>query len=332
MFTNFINIWKPNNYHGFGKKKNFFEGWYYKLITEDRNYSFAIIPGIFLAKENSYSFIQFYNGKELNAHYFKYDKKEFYASKRDFDVTIENNNFKLDYLKLNIDKDNIRISGELFFENIMGWPVKPFSPGIMGYFGLLPFMECYYQVSSFKHKIKGSLQINGKNIDFNNGIGYIEKNWGRSFPSSWIWIQANDFKDRDIGFMFSIAKIPFLGLKFNGFVGAVFYKGTIYPFATYNNSKIEDIFLQDNIFSITVNSKKFRLRIEGERKNGFLLPYPKVSGMDGKILESLNSVIKIELIDKKDNKVILSDICYNAGLEISDNVFEIFKCIKMKNN
>ncbi|HOJ63937.1 MAG TPA: tocopherol cyclase family protein [Spirochaetota bacterium] len=323
MFDNFINIWRPDNYHGHNKRYNFFEGWYYKLITEDRKYVIAIIPGIILSKKDPHSFIQFYNGKELNAFYFRYSKEEFYAKKEKFDIKIENNNFKIDGIKLNINKDSTKIVGELSFENIHNWPVKLFSPGIMGYFGLLPFMECYYQVSSFKHNIKGKLLINDKEIDFNNGIGYIEKNWGKSFPTSWIWLQANDFSENEMAFMFSIAKIPFLNFKFNGFVGAIFYNKKIYPFATYNNSKIENIILKDNTFSINVNSSKFYLKIEGEKKNGFYLPYPKVTGMDGKIFESLNSIIKVELFDKKNNKVIVSDRSFHAGIEISENVKEL---------
>ena len=39
-------IWNPHVYHGWGKTKRYFEGWYYKIVSKDQNNAFAIIPGI----------------------------------------------------------------------------------------------------------------------------------------------------------------------------------------------------------------------------------------------------------------------------------------------
>ncbi|WP_243392439.1 MULTISPECIES: tocopherol cyclase family protein [unclassified Mesotoga] len=30
-------------------------------------------------------------------------------------------------------------------------------------------------------------------IDLTGGKGYIEKDWGRSLPDAWIWMQSNNF-------------------------------------------------------------------------------------------------------------------------------------------
>ncbi len=321
MFTNFINTWKPENYHGFGKKRNFFEGWYYKLITKNRDFSLAIIPGISYSKngKNSHSFIQFYNGKKLKADYFYYDVQDFLCSKKIFELKIKNSIFKKDYLKLDINDKQNSISGELFFENLNGWPISFLSPNIMGCYGLLGFMECYYHVLSFKNEIKGFLYINGEKIDFNNGYGYIEKNWGKSFPSAWVWLQANQFENYpDSGFMFSVARIPFLNMKFNGFVGGLFYKATLYPFATYNGANIKELDIQENSVKIQIISKKYILNIKAERKDGFYLPYPTNSGMNGKISESLNSTIFVEIIERENNNILFKDKSIFSGLEISD--------------
>ena len=50
----------------------------------------------------------------------------------------------------------------------------------------------------------GSLEINGAEISFEGGKGYIEKDWGRSMPSDWIWIQSNHFEDRRRGIFYVI--------------------------------------------------------------------------------------------------------------------------------
>jgi tocopherol cyclase len=59
--------------------------------------------------------------------------------------------------------------GEVEFSNQVPWRKKGYSPGIMGPFSFMPFMECYHGILSMDHSIKGSLTIDGEEIDFNNG-------------------------------------------------------------------------------------------------------------------------------------------------------------------
>lgn len=32
-------------------------------------------------------------------------------------------------------------------------------------------------------------------MDFSGGRGYIEKDWGQSFPAAWVWLQINYLPD-----------------------------------------------------------------------------------------------------------------------------------------
>jgi len=41
-------IWSPELFQGIYKSKNYFEGWYYKLISADHKHIYAVIPGIAL--------------------------------------------------------------------------------------------------------------------------------------------------------------------------------------------------------------------------------------------------------------------------------------------
>ena len=43
-------------------------------------------------------------------------------------------------------------------------------------------MECYHGIVSMDHTVNGLIEINNEKIDFSEGRGYIEKDWGRSFP------------------------------------------------------------------------------------------------------------------------------------------------------
>jgi hypothetical protein len=65
----------------------------------------------------------------------------------------------------------------------------------MGWYSYVPFMECYHGLISIDHKLQGSLQINGQEIDFTEGKGYAEKDWGTSFPEGYVWMQSNHFAE-----------------------------------------------------------------------------------------------------------------------------------------
>ena len=54
-----------------------------------------------------------------------------------------------------------KINAQLKFENIIPWPVKLLSPGVMGWYAFIPLMECYHGVLSFNHTIDGYVEIDG---------------------------------------------------------------------------------------------------------------------------------------------------------------------------
>ena len=54
----------------------------------------------------------------------------------------------------------------------------------MGWYAYLPIMECYHGILSMDHELSGELIYNGDFLAFNKGRGYIEKDWGKNFPTS----------------------------------------------------------------------------------------------------------------------------------------------------
>jgi len=325
LIHNIKSIWYPDMYHGHAKDNDFFEGWYYKIYDKSGENTFAVIPGIIYSETSDHSFIQFYNGIDLNHHYFEFPVNVFSADLMKYHVNIKNNIFSRDKIKFRLKNKKIKIDVDLNIKSKIAWPFKIFGPNIMGFFIFLPFMECYYDVLSMKTIINGTVKINGKEYDFNDGTGYIEKNWGRSFPSSWIWLQGNNFDDDNSAFLLSIANIPYLGLKFNGFTGALFFDNKRYVFGTYNNYKIKNIEFSEKWIFIILNRGNKYLEITVTKKEGQFLPYPTYKGMEGKIYESLRSEIEINFykMTNKTKKIIFSGRSSNCGLEISDKAEEL---------
>lgn len=326
MFKTIRNVYKPEVYHGKNiKGKNFFEGWYFKIADQSQKNIYAIIPGVFINKEgtNNHCFIQILDGRNSKAHYLKYNFGQFSSSDDIFFVEIDDNTFSKEEIKLDIQNENIEIRGQLKFSNINSWPTKIFSPGAMGWYGFLPFMECNHGVLSFNHKIDGILNINNKSTDFTSGKGYIEKDWGTSFPNAWLWMQSNHFKDDSSSLMASIATIPWLRGEFRGFIIGFYNKGKLYKFTTYNNSKIVKFKKEKKSIIIEVTNNKYKLKINTEYSKGALLKGPYRNEMIKNVEESLDAKIGISLIEKTNKKLITQDIGILAGFELSGNITEI---------
>lgn len=309
-------LFNPEIFQGKHKKKDYFEGWYYKIVDKDESNSFAFIPGVAFDKSgNGHSFVQIIDSLEYNTEYFKFPLSDFSYSEKALDVTIADNNFKNNKIEVNLKNDKYSVNGSLEFYDIEPFPKTLLRPGIMGPFSFVPFMECYHGIVNINHKIKGSLMINGKLVDFTDGYGYIEKDWGKSFPKWWVWIQSNHFKEKDVSLTFAIAKIPWMNKHFTGFISFLKIKGEMYLFATYTGAKVKKLEYADGQINIIVEDKKHVLSISGVYDESGVLKAPKNGLMERTISESISSKVKVTLKDKN-GKVIFDDYGENAGLEV----------------
>ncbi len=327
IFSYLRTIYKPDFYHGHGKRKNFFEGWFFKVVDPDGDHVYSFIPGIFFGKnrKNKYAFIQVMNGKTGETMYHRYTSNEFTAARNSFDIQISINRFKRDRLTLDIANDEQTVRGTLQFSNLVPWPITFLSPGIMGWYSYIPFMECNHGVVSLDHDIEGALTIDGAKIDFTGGKGYIEKDWGKSFPEAWIWIQSNHFETPRTSVVASVAKIPWLFSSFRGFIIGFLHNKKLYRFATYTGAKITNLVLTDEFVSLTVEDKRYRLEIKTKRGKTGMLFSPHGTDMMERTAESLDAVTDVRLTTKsaKGNSIIFEGTGIHSGLDINGRIDEI---------
>jgi len=311
-------LFNSDLYHGWNAKKNFFEGWYYKCVNADATEAIAIIPGVAMdGSGEKQAFIQVLDGLRLTADYVKFPFSSFKASKTSFEVEIENNAFARNKLKLDLPK----LKGELKFQNQVPWPSSVLSPGIMGPFSFVPFMECYHGILSLDHSIEGSLEIDGRTVDFTGGRGYMEKDWGSSFPSAYFWMQSNHFSTPGISVKASVAKIPWLGSSFVGFIAGVYFNNQLIQFTTYNRTKLTRSAATEKEVKLTFKNKRYKLIIKALRNDATELASPIGGFMDGRIKESMTSEIQVKLYEK--GKLIFDDVGKNTGLEVAGDIKEI---------
>lgn len=297
-------------------KKKYFEGWYYKLVTADKKISFAIIVGI--CTEDAHAFIQVTENITHRSYYCKYPIEEISFHEEPFSIELNGNYFSKDQLILNISNDEIHLKTNLFFSEITPYHATFFSPTIMGPFSYLP-MKCSHGIISMHHYIDGHFIYQGKEIDFEDGYGYSEKDYGTSFPKNYLWAQANTLKkeSRDIkkiSVMLAVADIPFGIISFQGFLCVLQLGSKQYKFTTYNHSKLTSYRKSQNevmILEFQKGNYDLTIRLKPGKKNR--LKAPCKGAMKSTVEESLDGTMSVTF--KKGSKVLLKQQLIACAIE-----------------
>jgi tocopherol cyclase len=311
---------KPELFQGDLKKKNYFEGWYFKHVSSDLEHVYSFIPGVSLNYRDSHAFIQVINGITGETDYISYQLDQFSWERNKLYLKIGDSVFTDKYTDLNIRSGNQNVTGHIEYNNIIKYQSTLFSPGIMGWYSFVPYMECKHGIVSVNHNLKGNIIFNGKSIDLTNGKGYIEKDWGTSFPEAWIWIQSNNFSSHNTSFSFSVAKIPWLGRFFMGFISFLYFDGRFILFSTYNKSVITDIHHDNESISLTMKNKTNILKATIIKNKFGELRAPASGNMSRRIKESVDSTVDLTLQDIHGN-IIYEDSGKRAGLEVIEEIY-----------
>lgn len=312
-------LWNPDHYQGWGRTHRYFEGWYFKVVSADERHAMAFIPGISMGENGDrHAFIQVMDGKACTAEYHRFEASEFRPSEHNFEVWVGENFFSAQKIILRLPG----ISGEIHFKNTTPWPKMLGAPGIMGWYSFVPFMECNHGIVSLHHELEGKLVIDDLNsshaINMTGGKGYIEKDWGRSFPRAYVWMQSNHFDGTErVSLMASAAHIPWLGSHFIGFISGFWLEDRLFKFATYTGAR-KFLKINHEEVELIFKNPKTELRILAKQAPGTALVSPLSGEMKGKIQESLQATIQVELLEK--NRRIFEGIGRNAGLEVAGQI------------
>lgn len=281
------------------KRKNYFEGWYFKHTSEDFNIAF--IPSIAVVNNQKKAYIQVISNLFSECFEFSYD--DFFAETDSLDIKIKNNTFSARGINIDLKNDKYEIIADINYS-----PFLTLKHDIMGPFKHFPFMECKHNVFSMKHLVNGKIIINNQEYNFYNNLGYIEGDYGVSFPKKYIWVQTNNLTNG--AFFLSIATIPYGPINFTGLIAALIIGNKEYRFATYNFSKI----LINTNEHIKLKKGKLTLDVYIKDSDKLVLAAPKNGLMTRKVYESMNATIEIILSQK--NKIIYHGKAKNASVEI----------------
>lgn len=320
-------IWDPAVYQGGGTRRRYFEGWYFKVVDADLRHVLALIPGVSFSADGAsrHAFVQVVpaGGK---VRYFRYPVESFAAGPPgDFSVRIGGNLFRREGIDLDLSDGQSRVQGALRFGEWAPWPVTALSPGIMGPFRFAPGMETYHGVLSMDHAVAGSVTLDGERWGFGEGRGYVEKDWGRSFPSSWIWAQSNSFEKDRTSVTVSVARVPWMTGAFVGSIAGLLLDGELHRFATYTGARPTCIETHENEAWFTLSDGREELDVHVLGSRQLALRAPALGSMDARDAESLCGSVDVVLRVLRGGRagVVFRGTGVAAGVEVMNDRDEL---------
>lgn len=325
-------LFHPSHFQSARRRGGWFEGWYFKLVDAEGSHPVAVIPGVSNDPRGgtSHSFVQVIRpGHDVRYHLYAFE--DFKAHTDRLEICVGPNRFSAEGITLDLPEtaSQPKLRGWVSFGAFREWPVSVLAPGIMGWYRYVPAMECYHAIVSMDHTLDGSLFEGAERLSFENGRGYSEKDWGSSFPSSWIWTQSNSFVDVDaarrlgVSLTCSVAKIPWLGSSFIGHIaGLALDDGRLFRFATYTGSKLVKVETGTGWAQTEMRDRHYELsvRIDGVKPGG--LKAPKDGAMTGRADEALDATVSVKLASLGGGTV-FEGVGSCAGAEVMNDLDEL---------
>ena len=308
-------VQNPERFQGALRTKDYFEGWYYKLVDKTGSHAVALIPGVSISSpSDKHAFIQLMDGTGGKSHYYRFPFEAFSSDENKLDISIGSNRFS----KTNIHVDLPDIQADLQISDLTPLNTSMFNPGIMGWYSFTPMMECYHGIVSMHHKLHGIVKHEGKSWDYEGGTGYIEKDWGTSFPKCWFWTHSNTFNvSEKVSLMASVAHIPWMGHYFIGFIVALQWGDEQVRFATYNGAKMKARLDEDALYLQFKRGNRV-LSIKSIKGPSAELISPISGEMTGKVNESLQAKLLVKL-EENGHPLLIAE-GHSGGLEIAGDI------------
>jgi len=246
--------YKPSSLRGKPEKTQYFEGWFQKVYSKKHQASCIIIYGY--ATHNSYDtcgFIQI-----LTPHsppdILYFPKHEISFDHDRHIVRMADNMFTTKEIIISIQDIDINLN------LVNNHPIPTFKNS-MGYTYYIPNLPCYHSVMNTAHQVTGNIRNKNAEYSFDQDMGYMEKNWGTSFPESYFWLHAIDPYNADVSILFSIAEIQWLGKSFIKHVGHLRIEGKHIDLRTLKDISISDKIISEKKRCVNFRSKELELDI-----------------------------------------------------------------------
>jgi tocopherol cyclase len=330
-----------SGYHWDGLASGFFEGWYFRLTLPEIRESFAFMYSIedpsgasshsggavqILGIDEQYLSCSFPNPHQFWAttdslglgHWGKTELaiRPQLLSTADFDTQISQGYQATASLHQGILPDqNCRWCYQIL--PVYGWgQPQQLQQATAGWLSYFQIFEPGWQILMAHGLATGWIEWQGTRYEFKQAPAYSEKNWGRSFPEQWFWVNCNSFDDT-VGLAITAGggKRKILWAKEEvGMVG-IHYRDRFYEFAPWNSQMTWQIQPWGE-WRIQAVNQDFRVELIGTTDlAGTMVSTPTAQGLVMCCRDTLKGLLSIDLKTLQGQQIIKAS-SRNAGLEV----------------
>jgi tocopherol cyclase len=207
---------------------------------------------------------------------------------------------------------------------VYGWgkpqQTQQATAGLLSY---LPIFEPGWQVLMAHGLATGWIEWQGQRYEFDRAPAYSEKNWGRSFPQKWFWLNCNSFSET-VGLavtagggrrkvLWTTEEVAMVGIH---------YQGRFYEFVPWN-AQIEWQIQPWGEWRIQATSSDFQVELIGTTDLlGTMVSTPTEQGLAICCRDTLQGLLSIDLRTRQGEQMILATSNV-AGLEVGGDGWEL---------
>jgi|GEM_PF-444271 len=283
-----FSIYKPSSLQGSFDRKKYFEGWFHKIYSEKYKASFILIYGYTTGNSTKkFGFIQVHipNQKVLIMYF---DKNEVFCDPNRHVVRMGEHILTTNKIDINTKEIGI----QLHLTNNQSIPTFKNS---MGYSYVIPNLTCYHAILNKSHLVSGEIRTANTSFALDQDMGYLEKNWGTSFPENYIWLHAVDPADAKVNLLFSQAEIKWMGSTFFRHLGYLNFENEYIDLRLLKNSIVSSSFVSSEKQVIHISSKLIELEISIVLGEQVLFKGPEDGALRRDIIHYTDALIEVKL-------------------------------------
>ena len=200
---------------------------------------------------------------------------------------------------------------------IYGWgdPNLP-QQATAGWLSYLPIFEPGWQILMAHGLATGWIDWNGKVYEFTNAPAYAEKNWGRSFPQKWFWINCNSFSHQpDLALTAGGGRRGVLWWMESVAMIGIHYRGKFYEFVPWN-SQVSWQIQPWGRWEMQAYNQRFEVELIGTTGHpGTFVRVPREGGLTYCCRDTMKGQLSLELRERQGKEILKahSNLC---GLEV----------------
>jgi tocopherol cyclase len=331
-----------SGYHWDGDSPNFFEGWYFRVTLPAIGESFAFMYSIedpsggtssqgtaqILGAGEQYGYQNFagvagFWANRDNLGLGHWGKHDLAISPQLLSIEDFNQHITAGYqATATLNQGILNISGQptcrwcYHTQPIYGWGnLQWFQQSTGGLLSFLPIFEPGWQVLMAHGLATGWIEWQGNRYEFTDAPTYSEKNWGRSFPKKWFWLNCNCFQEEpDLALTAGGGRRQVLTwMEEVGMIG-IHYQGEFYEFVPWN-AQVHWQIDPWGKWQMQADNYLFQVELTGNTDlMGTMVQVPTENGLVYRCRDTTRGLLSLTLRDRS-GKTIISATSSLAGLE-----------------